>query len=115
MSARQLPPPALTYRDLRGQPTNKQVTTGAWDLRNLKFNTSAALGPFAVASFDRPDGTAGAGPDSEISVEVNQKLFNSRMYARAIMRVSKGKVQPAMDVRPADLVTVICLLGLLLM
>lgn len=69
VSARQLPPPALTYRDLRGQPTNKQVTTGAWDLRNLKFNTSAALGPFAVASFDRPDGTAGAGPDSEISVE----------------------------------------------
>lgn len=71
VDARQLPPPELVYKDASNKPRVLRATTGSWDLRGLKFHSGADLKAFAVASFDRQNGQAGGGPESEISVEVS--------------------------------------------
>lgn len=75
VDARQLPPPELVYRDKGNKPKVLRVPSGAWNLISTRLHATAELGAFAVASFDRQDGLAGAGPDSDTSVEVRRFLL----------------------------------------
>ncbi|KAK9811199.1 hypothetical protein WJX73_009529 [Symbiochloris irregularis] len=87
VEARQLPPPSLSYKDRGNRPMPMRVSTGSWNLRDVKFHKSADLGPFAIASFDNPNRDAGGPVESEISVA-------GFMYAQLLMLQAQGMTIP---------------------